>query len=179
MEGGIRFYANTVTSGGMIRSTLPSELRIRVLGPTEAIALIRASSGAIELAWIAFHLLRIFRNRDYCVATVWQDKRLIHYTHVFPRFWRFPFMSNNDLQLGDIWTAEDYRGRGIASVVVTQVLLEKRQPGRTFWYIVHSENKPSIRLAEKLGFDLKGTGRKWPLFGIYVLGTYQIERRCK
>jgi RimJ/RimL family protein N-acetyltransferase len=131
-------------------------------------------SGSRFIVWWLFHCLRVFANRDYGLFLVYCDKALIHRSCVFPRFFRFPFMKKKDLQIGDTWTSEQHRRRGIAKFAIEKILEECRLPGRRFWYIVEEENVPSIKAVEKVGFTRAGTGDRVNRFGLRILGKYEI-----
>src|SRR2546430_16473908 len=53
--------------------------------------------------WWAMHYLRMFGNRDYGLFVVYSGDTLVHRSCVFPRYFRFPFMGKDDLQICDTW----------------------------------------------------------------------------
>jgi len=122
--------------------------------------------------WWLFHYAHVFVNRDYCLGLVYRDDILVHRSGVFPGYFRFPFMRKYDLQIGDTWTSPDHRGQGLATFAVQEIVNYCRKPGRRFWYLVDSENLPSIRVIEKAGFRKVGEGLRVPRFGISFLGHY-------
>jgi RimJ/RimL family protein N-acetyltransferase len=125
--------------------------------------------------WWIFHLLRIFYNRDYCLVVVYEGDRLIHRTCVFPGYFRFPFMARADLQIGDTWTDDAYRGKGLAPWAIRKVFAAFGRQDRRLWYITSEDNAASIRAAEKGGFAFHGHGRRIPRFGLKPLGAYVID----
>lgn len=123
------------------------------------------------------HFLRIFRSPDFAIVIIREGDAEVHHTCLFPAYFRFPFMAPGDLQAAGIWTRPDHRGRGLGGLALQEAF--RRHPGRTFWYMVRRDNQPSIRLAEKNGFQFAGRGDKFPLpglaaLGLAVLGTYRI-----
>ena len=126
-------------------------------------------------AWWLLHRLHVFANRNYGLFLVYCGGKLVHRTCVFPGYFRFPFMGKNDLQIGDTWTSEEHRGRGIAPFAVQKVLEWEARPGRRFWYITTETNVASIRAVEKAGFTLAGKGRRSSRFGLRALGSYVME----
>ena len=132
------------------------------------------------VVWWLFHSMRLFYNRDYALLLIYDGDRLIHRSGVFPGYFRFPFMAKNDLQIGDTDTASDYRGKGLATFAVQQIL--KSLPAATpmsFWYLVEAENAASIRVIEKAGFELIGKGRKKKRFGLSIFGYYDLETEIR
>ena len=127
------------------------------------------------LVWWLLHYLMIFSNRAYCVLLILdKDKTLIHRSSVFPRYFRFPFMKNNDLQIGDTFTDEKYRGKGIAAYAIQKIVELCKVDNRKFWYIVEENNKSSIRVIEKVGFNKIGCGERRKKFGLQLFGSFEI-----
>lgn len=124
--------------------------------------------------WWMFHYVHVFRNRDYGVLLARVDGKVVHRAGLFPPYFRFPFMARDDLQIGDVWTAPEYRRRGIASCALRWAMATCARPGRRIWYVVEDTNDASIRTAEALGMRLVGTGERVHRFGSSVLGAYVI-----
>ncbi len=76
--------------------------------------------GVSFYVWRAFHAAHVFANRDYALLVIYDGDRLVHRSCVFPRYPRFPFMRDDDLQIGDIWTDPDYRGQGLATRAIAE-----------------------------------------------------------
>lgn len=128
------------------------------------------------VVWTAFHHLRIFSNRDYAVILILRDGRIVHRSCVFPRYFRFPFMSAVDLQIGDTWTCESCRGQGLAAYGLAEAIRQFRASARDFWYLCDESNQASLRVAEKVGFRRIGHGFRTKRFGLRFLGSFEIQR---
>jgi len=126
-------------------------------------------------AWTVMHRLRMFGSREYGVLVVYHRDRLVHRSGLFPRYLRFPFMANDDLQIGDVWTDPEYRGLGIASFAIRQIVVARARRGRRIWYVVEANNAPSIQIVEKVGFVRAGTGMRTKRFGVGVLGQFVMD----
>ena len=126
------------------------------------------------LWWLA-HYFRVFRNRDYTVYLVQDGDRVIHRSCVIPCYFRWPFMSGNDMQISSTWTDPDYRGAGIATATLEQIVHDLRRDGRRFWYVSRPENPASIAVCVKAGFTLRGTGQRRPRFGTQILGRFTVN----
>jgi RimJ/RimL family protein N-acetyltransferase len=98
------------------------------------------------------YYLGLFANTDCGALCIMEQGKLIHYSAFTPRYWRFPFLRDKDLQVGDTWTEPSHRGRGLAFFALTQIPEELEEAGRHFWYVVGRENLPSIAVVEKAGF---------------------------
>lgn len=125
--------------------------------------------------WWVFHQLRVFANRDYAVLVVTHGTEAVHRSAVFPRWLRSPFMTANDLQVGDTWTAPAHRGRGLATMALQCVTAQMSRPARRFWYLVEQGNEASIRAVRRAGFSLAGEGARLPRWGVSALGAYRLQ----
>jgi RimJ/RimL family protein N-acetyltransferase len=123
------------------------------------------------------HAARLFSGRGCGAICMYRGDDLVHYSGFTPGYWRFPFLPDQDLQIGDTWTDPAHRGRGLAQFAVSQILWLMRRPGRQFWYVVATANAPSIQVAEKSGFALAGEGPWRRPFGIKLLGYYDLKKR--
>ena len=155
---------------------VPGGYAVRVWRPAPGEQLPRGLRAKAYVAFRRFPRLGIFANGDYGVLTIYDGDRLVHRSGLFPRYFRFPFMGKDDLQIGDTWTDPEYRGRGLATLAIRAALTECRRPGRKFWYLVEEDNVPSIRAAEKAGFRKVGAGNRTKRFGLSALGQYVMER---
>ena len=126
-------------------------------------------------AWCIYHFGRVFINDRFMMVACFKDGRMVHRTCVFPGFYKFPFMDKNDLQLGDIWTREDHRGKGLASRAIGYVLSLSDFKDTIFWYVVEPGNTESIRLAEKHGFAVSCSAEKKKRLGLSFLGWYDVS----
>ncbi len=118
---------------------------------------------------------RLFANREVGAVCIYYADRLVHYSGFTPRYWRFPFLSDKDLQIGDTWTDPTHRGKGLASYALQEIMDIKQTRGRRFWYVVGDDNLPSIRVVEKADFKLVGVGDWRRPWGIKLLGSYVLE----
>jgi GNAT superfamily N-acetyltransferase len=120
------------------------------------------------------HYLHIFRNRHYAVCLISWEGEVAHRSCVYPGYTRYPFMSPEDLQVGDTWTAEEHRGKGLATCALQEIVHRFADGRRRLWYLAYETNVPSVRVAEKAGFRLRGTGVRTKRLGLGFLGQYVI-----
>jgi hypothetical protein len=126
--------------------------------------------GAKFSAWWALHLFGRFRNRDYAVLIVRRNGRAVHRTCLIPKYFRWPFMKDGDLQVSSIWTADEHRCLGLAAYAVEQAVEIFSEPGRTFWYVTHPDNLPSLSLCRGVGFEMRCVARRTTRLGMRLLG---------
>jgi RimJ/RimL family protein N-acetyltransferase len=128
---------------------------------------------ARNVAWWSADRLRLFSNRDFAEITIRREHKLVHRLILTPRWYRFPFMASEDLQIGDVWTAPHARGQGLAKMAIAQALTRAGQ-GRCVWYVVDAGNHPSVRLIERCGFALVGRGKRSRPFGLRIAGRFML-----
>jgi RimJ/RimL family protein N-acetyltransferase len=126
--------------------------------------------GAFWLAWWLMDRLHVFRNGDFSIIAIYEDGCLVHRTVAFPKYLRFPFMSDDDLNLGETWTDPSMRGRGLAGLALGAAVTCLAKPGRAFWYIHKASNKASEGVIRKTGFNRVGVGRKVKRLGVNAIG---------
>ena len=127
--------------------------------------------------WL-IHRLHLFGNRDCGALLVYDGESLVHQTLILPRFFRFPFMANADLQLSTGWTSNEHRGQGIASFAFETLLHSRKRPGRRFWAITALRNKsPIVHVLAKVGFRQVATGRRKNRFGLRILGYFAMDHQ--
>jgi RimJ/RimL family protein N-acetyltransferase len=173
------FYIHS--SEGEVRAELPAPYSYSVWRPLPWRPWLPGKSKLkIKLRFLfrsALHHLRLFRGRECGALCVFYGGSLVHYSGYTPRYWRFPFLQDSDLQIGDTWTEPSHRGKGLALFALLEIIRIKRKPERRFWYVVGALNAPSIRVVEKSAFSLVGKGTFVVPLGIKLLGSYVMTRR--
>jgi len=134
------------------------------------------------LIWWIFIFLHIFTNNEYCIFLIYYKDTLVHHSYVIPKYYRFPFMSESDVQIGNIWTHPNFRGKGLALFAVNHICKNKfnlnskrNKQIQKIWYLVNKNNLSSIKVAEKAGFKKVGYGSKKGLFGLNLFVKYIIN----
>lgn len=123
--------------------------------------------------WWLFHTSGIFSNSFYTVYLIFSVSEVVHRSVVFPRFFRFPFMGNEDLQIGDTWTAHNFRRQGLATAAIEAIVDKFSEHKRKIWYITKTDNTAAIRVIEKLGFRLVAEGTRQKRMGVSILAAYR------
>ena len=67
----------------------------------------------IHIIWFVFTL-----GKYFIVYIMDENKNIIHHSYALPKFFKFPFMQKDDIQIGPCWTHKDYRGKGIYPFVL-------------------------------------------------------------
>jgi len=106
---------------------------------------------------------------------IWDGRWLLHRSILTPRWYRFPFMAPEDLQIGDVWTEPRARGQGLAGQAIAEALAQAGN-GQRVWYVVEANNRPSVRLIEKCGFSCVGEGMRTSPFGLRIAGRFHLRR---
>ncbi len=111
---------------------------------------------------------RLRRPPSYFAVCVYDGDRVVHFTLVVPKSFRFRFMHPDDLFIGPIWTDPAYRSRGISTAVLRTILGMYESGGKNFWYIADVGNVISERLAGKTGFTNCGLVKKSRFLGFPI-----------
>lgn len=172
-----RFYCNSGRALGCEMPTLPPQYWCSVWKPRRLPALPAGLPGTrLKLRFLFRWLLcraHLFAGDDCGGALLIRSlKEVVHYSGFTPRYWRFPFMGDGDLQIGDTWTAPAHRGKGLARFAVEGIVAAASQPDQCFWYVVEEINQPSIRVVEKAGFALAARGTWIKPWRLKLLGYY-------
>lgn len=115
---------------------------------------------------------RASRYRVLCIFD--PDGKLCHRAMVFPKYFRFPFMGEGDMQIGFVRTERAMQGVGLASVAIQELLRTDEAERAVYWYITSVENHASRRVAEKNGFQLFGYGERRRRFYLSVFGAFVL-----
>ncbi len=156
-------------------SDLPEGYSLKIWRPSIFELIPKGLSKFPFILWSIMHYLKLFINSNYNIFLVYCNKEIIHYSGVLPKHFKYPFMNNNDIQIGPCWTHTEHRRKGIASFVIKKIIETYKKPGCKFWYITREENIPSKKFIESLGFLKYGIGFKKNKFGIGALGHFYPE----
>ena len=94
----------------------------------------------VSYSWIRFvlrwliHRLGLIEHCEYQVLVVRHvsTDEVVHYSGATGRYWRWPFMDAQDIQIGDTWTHPVDCGRGLAKFALVQLLRELAAPEWAF-----------------------------------------------
>lgn len=157
--------SDNIPDEGSLKNVL-SEYTTEVFHPTLLHLKEHTSSILIYLFWL------LFTKGKYRIIYVKKDDDIIHYTHVLPKFFKFPFMGSKDLEIGPAWTDEAYRGRGIFPAVLTYALHYFKEDKKIFYTFAYADNTSSQKAILKAGFIRWKNGYKTD-----KLGIYKVEKR--
>ena len=129
-----------------------------------------------NLFWWLLSRTGAFARGGFTEICIKQDGRLVHRLIVTPAWFRFPFMSARDLQIGDVWTAPDARRQQLARAAIGEAHRRFADDGTCFWYVTDAANAASAALAKSCGYRLVATGRRTRPIGTSLLGRYIVEQ---
>jgi len=109
----------------------------------------------------------LFTKGQYRIIYVKKNNTIIHYTHILPKFFKFPFMRSKDLEIGPAWTDELHRGKDIFPAVITHAVQYFKEDKRIFYIFTNKDNTPSQKAIQKAGFTQWKHGYRTKKLGIY------------
>jgi len=89
-----------------------------------------------------------------------ENGEILHTSYVIPKCNKFPFMGNEDYEIGPCNTIESARGRGLYPRMLKYITRCIQYEGAHFWMLVNENNAASIKGVEKAGFALVGYAEK-------------------
>lgn len=87
------------------------------------------------------------------VLIVENNDKLVHFTYIIPKVFRFPFMKKGDIQIGPCLTTENYRKKGIYGAVLHYIIAKYSGNERILWIYTAEKNIASQSVIEKVGFQ--------------------------
>jgi RimJ/RimL family protein N-acetyltransferase len=171
----IVFYRREVTEEPDLAAGLPPHAEMRIWLPASKGPPPPGSRRLRNLVWWAFSRFGVFAGRGFAELSIWRDGRMAHRLIVTPRWYRFPFMDEEDLQIGDLWTHPLERRRGLARAAIAEAHRRFASRAGRFWYAVDARNKASISLIESCGYSFVGIGRRTAPFSIRMIGRFELE----
>ena len=94
-----------------------------------------------------------------------ESSEIAHFSNIMPKFFKYHFMKNYDLQIAHCFTYKKYRGNKLYSFALSEI--NNRFRDRTIWIGSHDSNIASIQIIEKLGFKKIFDVEKRTVLGIY------------
>ena len=100
-----------------------------------------------------------------------QNGELVHTSCVIPKCYKFPFLDNEDYEIGPCVTYPKFRGKGVYPWMLKHICSSIGDEKTVFYMIVDETNISSIKGIEKAGFVKCGTVRVSKF-----IKQYQLER---
>lgn len=113
-----------------------------------------------KLTYFFFWLMKylfIFKNQEYCAyKLVDKNNKTISSLICIPALYRWQFMNSNDIQIKNVFTNPEHRGKGYGLLLLKMIVEIMASDERTFWYMTNENNHASISLCKKAGFEYEG-----------------------
>lgn len=109
-----------------------------------------------------FHFTGIFKNKSFAFIELFDLKTGVSAASllIVPAHFKYPFMNKNDIQFTYVMTKPEYRGKGLAILLLQEAWTRRTDNSGIAWYVTNTDNTASIRVAEKAGFSLDGYGKR-------------------
>jgi RimJ/RimL family protein N-acetyltransferase len=124
------------------------------------------------LVWWIFHHCGLLGNGMYRVLLIRHEGAVVHRSCLVPKYFRWPFMGENDLQISSTWTDPAHRGCGLATFALRHLVRSYGGGSRQFWYICREDNSASIGVSLRCGFRFLGMMRRTHPWGSLLFGRF-------
>jgi RimJ/RimL family protein N-acetyltransferase len=142
------------------QAELPDSLTDELWRPSTLQMTPRGMSRMEDRVWWCYDRLHLFRGREYSIYLLQRNGMPVHRSSIFPKYYSFPFMQPDDLQIGFTFTEPSARGNGLASLAIQRIIQRLAKPGRGFWYLTKKSNAGSVRAAERAGLNRVATAQR-------------------
>lgn len=156
------------------------ERETRRLSEDYAIELWQPGAGSIVpptmssrfIVWWLFYVFGILGNRIYRVLLIRHNGAVVHRSCLVPKYFRWPFMGEDDVQISSTWTDPKHRGRGLATFALSFLVQSYAEGARQFWYICREDNQASIGVCLRCGFQFHCLMRRTHPWGSLLFGRF-------
>jgi hypothetical protein len=124
----------------------------------------------------AFVFLWKLRGKNFEVHLLHDGDKLVHFTVVLPKYFRFPFMADDDIECGPSWTDSQYRGKGLFPVILETICRRFAGIKANCWALCEYSNYSSQKAIAKAGFTLFGEGIRTAPFSLKIFGKFIIDQ---
>lgn len=121
------------------------------------------------------HFLNVFSNRFYRAITLKNENRIDAALMVIPKYFRWPFMNKEDVQIIYVISHPSQLRKGLSRLTIYYTLqqLKSLKVVNTVWYVTTSDNIASQNLCKSIGFEFAGYGIREVKFGF--IKTLRLE----
>lgn len=170
----VHFYRYDSEEAAGPAPSLPTSVVLRCWRPDSDGYPPRGRRSISNMFWWALTRIGGFARGGFTELRVERQGKLLHRLIVTPAWYRFPFMTNGDLQIGDVWTLPDGRRQQLARAAIIEAHHRFGRAGRRFWYVTDATNVASGALARSCGYRLVATGRRTRRLGLRIFGQYVV-----
>jgi RimJ/RimL family protein N-acetyltransferase len=135
-------------------------------------AILPPTMGRRFVVWWLFHSLGILRNGMYRVLLIRYEGAVVHRTCLVPKYFRWPFMGEDDLQISSTWTDPAHRGRGLATFALQHLVQSYANGSRQFWYLSREDNTVSNNVCLRCGFTFECLMRRTHPWGSLLFARF-------
>ena len=172
----VHFYRYDFERAALVAPALSSSEKFRCWRPRTDGPPPKGSRSGANYFWWILEKISLFASPGFAELCIEERGSVIHRLIVTPRWYRFPFMTEADLQIGNVWTSPAARRRQLARTAILEAHRRFARSGVRFWYVTAADNAISSALARSCGYRLVAVGRRTRRLGLRVLGRFVVER---
>ncbi|MGO1368494.1 hypothetical protein [Senegalia sp. (in: firmicutes)] len=142
-------YEYTGEDGGAKNSNINKDFKYGLFKPT-ILRLCIKNEGFKQ--WFRNLYWFIISNGKFSIYYVYREDEIIHTSYCLPKCYKFPFMTESDIQIGPCNTNINYRGLGLYPYILSKIVRDYNNDKTRIFMIIRKENVPSQKGAMKIGF---------------------------
>lgn len=172
----VYFYRYDFEGPELAARPLPSPAKFRCWRPKTDGPPPPGARSAANYFWWIMEKIGGFASPGFAELRIEERGSVIHRLIVTPGWYRFPFMTEDDLQIGNVWTSPSARRRQLARTAIEEAHRRFARRDARFWYLAEADNAISIALARSCGYRFVAVGKRTRRLGIVLLGRFVVER---
>lgn len=137
---------------------------VKIHNLSNGIRIYRGENISIKTVLLRLYFRVISKGTAFIYYIVEED-RILHYSYVIGKCFKFPFLKKGDCVIGPCFTEEKSRGKGLYPKTLSTIVYNN--DFNNYYMIVHKNNLSSIRGICKAGFDMVNDIEKTKILKIY------------
>ena len=111
----------------------------------------------------------IFTFGKYKIFYILENQKIVHFSNVLPKIFKYSFMREEDVQIANCYTDPIYRGNQLYPFALS--IIGKEYTNNVVWIGSRNDNNASLSGIKKAGFILVSKVYKSMFLGIYRISN--------
>ena len=124
-----------------------------------------------EGSFLIYLFWYIFSFGGYKIFYIFENQKMVHFSNVLPKIFKYSFMRKEDIQIVNCYTDPLFRGNQLYPFALSTI--GEEYADNTVWVGSRSDNYASLSGIKKAGYILMSKVYKSVFLGIYRLSRYE------